>query len=306
MLESAYLDQPQCAIWTPPSPGKSSRWVCTIARNSKGEGNPGEHSEILYSEDKGVTWTTGIRLEAEGTPTNSYGNIGLTDFGRLYVIYDMNLKNVTTFPDGKPFTRDDELGYHVWRYSDDGGSTWSQDRYTIPVRNTAVDRNNTFNGATQIFWSVDQIKRTRTGGSLHAFTKIGSYMQSPPEESFFVLSGNVNTERNASLVTWSIFPEGDVGVRPPCPYLGCMNWEEAHVVQLVQPGMFHVARTSVGLLGAASTRDDTGASGWGVGSFATFSAAGLPAAEGRKLKNPEGPITLKRFSNGKCVDRYAR
>jgi len=301
MLEDSYLDQPQCTIWAP-APPSTKRWVCTIARNSHPEGNFGEHSEVLYSEDEGLSWTTGIRLEAEGAPTNSYGNIGQSDFGRLYVIYNMNLNNVTRFPSGKPFSRDDELGFHVWRFSDDGGSSWSSDRLTIPVPNTAVDRNNTFNGATQIFWSVDQIKRTRAGGSLHAFTKIGSYMQSPPEESFFIYSPNINSERNASLVAWSVFPEGDAGVRPPCPTLGCMNWEEAHVVQLAtQPGLYQVTRTSTGFLGAASTRDDSGAGGWGQGHYATFSALGLPAAAGRRVKNPEGPITLKRFANGKYL-----
>ena len=301
MLQDQYLDQPQCAVWAPPPPS-NKRWVCTIARNSAPEGNFGEHSEVLYSEDAGATWVSGMRLEAEGSCTNSYGNIGLTDFGRLYVIYNMNLRNVTHLPSGKPITRDDELGFMVWRYSDDGGSTWSQDRHTIPLRSTAVDRNNSFNGATQIFWSVDQIKRTRAGGALHAYTKIGTYMQSAPEESFLLLSANVNEERNASLVTWALLPDGDVGLRPPCRSLGCMQWEEAHVVQLAtQAGVFQLARTSSGFLGAASTRDDSGARGWGPSHFATFSARGLPSAQGRKLKNPEGPITLKRFSNGKYL-----
>lgn len=297
MLEDLYLDQPQCALYTPPSPSPV-RWVCTIARNSQPEGHFGEHSEILYSDDSGVTWVTGIRLEPPGVPTNSYGNILVTDFGRLIVLYNMNLHNITHFPNGSPFTRDDELGFMVWRYSDDGGATWSQDRYTVPLRNTSVDRSNTFNGATQIFWSVDQIKRTRTGGSLHAYTKIGTYMQSAPEESFFILSNNVNTETNASLVAWDLYPQGDVGVRPPGPP-GGMQWEEAHVVQLAtQPGMFTVCRTSTGYLGAAFTLDDSGAGGWSEGHFATFSSKGLPAASGRWVKNPEGPITLKRFSNG--------
>ena len=299
MLADQYLDQPQCTIWH--SPPSAKRWVCTIARNSHPEGNFGEHAEVLYSEDEGQTWTTGIRLEAEGAPTNSYGNIGQTDFGRLYVVYSMNLDNVTRFPSGKPFTRDDELGYHVWRYSEDGGSTWAGQRLTIPVPNTALDRSNSFGGSTQMFWSVDQIKRTRAGGSLYAFTKIGTYMQSAPEESFFLSSSNVNTERNASLVAWSVHPQGDAGVRPNCPAPDCMQWEEAHVVQLAsQLGLFSLTRTSVGLLGAASTQDDTGAGGW-TARFAEYSAAGLPAAGGRLLKNPEGPITLKRFSNGKYL-----
>ena len=151
MITDAYLDQPQCTIWN------GTRWVCTIARNSHPEGNFGEHSEILYSDDEGVSWTTGIRLEPEGTPTNSYGNILQTTFARIYVIYDMNLNNVTHFPDGKPFTRDDELGFFVARYSDDGGVTWSAERLTLPQRVTRIDRDNSFNGSTLMFWSVDQV-----------------------------------------------------------------------------------------------------------------------------------------------------
>jgi hypothetical protein len=68
MLEDAYLDQPQCTV-------HDTRWICSIARNSAPEGHPDEHAEILYSDDQGQTWKTGIRLEKVGTPTNSYMGI---------------------------------------------------------------------------------------------------------------------------------------------------------------------------------------------------------------------------------------
>jgi hypothetical protein len=116
MLTDLYLDQPQCTIW------KQSRWVCTIARNTEPEGHFGEHSEILYSDDRGASWTTGIRLEPLGTPTNSYGNILQTNYGRIYVVYNMNLLNVTHFPDGQSFSRDDELGFS-WRATAMTGET---------------------------------------------------------------------------------------------------------------------------------------------------------------------------------------
>jgi hypothetical protein len=296
MVEAPYLDQPQCVVFN------TTRWVCAITRNDgSAEGHPGEHMETMFSDDKGVTWSTGVRLEQPGTPTNSYGNILLTDFGRLAVVYNMNLDNITHFPNGTKFGRDDELGFMVWRYSDDGGVSWSSQQYRVPLRTTAVDRENTFGGSTQIFWSVDQIKTTRTGATLMAYTKIGTYMQNPPEQTFFVSSPNILSERNASAVVWNLFPEGDEGISPPGPPAG-MNWEEAHAVQLLsQPGMFSVTRTSTGYLGAVATADDSGASGWGPAHFATFSSRNLSAAAGRVVKNPEGPITLKRFSNGKYL-----
>ena len=223
MLADLYLDQPQCTIWA--GGPINARWVCTIARNSEPEGHFGEHSEILYSDDEGASWTTGIRLEPEGTPTNSYGNIIQSNFGRIFVIYNMNLRNITHFPNGQSFQRDDELGYFVARYSDDGGATWSSERLTLPQRVTRVDRDNSFNGSTLMFWSVDQIKVTRGGAAIQAYTKIGTYVQSQPEETFFMSSPNILTERNASAVTWDVFPDGDDGVAAPT---SGMQWEEGH------------------------------------------------------------------------------
>lgn len=300
MLTDLYLDQPQCTIW------KSSRWVCTIARNSEPEGHFGEHSEILFSDDQGKTWTTGIRLEPLGTPTNSYGNILQTSYGRIYVVYNMNLLNVTHFPDGQSFSRDDELGFFVARYSEDGGTTWSTERLTLPQRITSIDRTNSFNGSTLMFWSVDQVKLTRTGATIQGYTKIGKYVQSAPEESFFITSPNIMTETNASAVTWEIFPDGDHGVASPQAGL---QWEEAHVLPLENSsGLFSITRTTGGYLGAALTADGTGRGGWDLapsGGYMSFSAAGgLTAAAGRLVKNPEGPITLKRFpvaGGGKCL-----
>ena len=294
MLEDAYLDQPQCTVL-------DTRWICSIARNSAPEGHPDEHAEILYSDDQGQTWKTGIRLEKVGTPTNSYGNIIQTSFGRVIVVYNMNLNNITHFPNGTSFIRDDELGFMVYRFSDDKGETWSTDRYIIPLRNTAIDRNNTFQGMTQIFWSVDQIKTTRNGSSLMAYTKIGTYMQNPPEESFFVTSPNVLTEKDPLAIIWNLFPDGDHGIMPIGPPSG-MNWEEAHVIQLEKfKGMFTICRTSKGYIGASKTFDDSGSANWSESHYATYSDDLLPAATNRLLKNPEGPITLKRFANGKYL-----
>ena len=74
------------------------------------------------------------------------------------------------------------------------------------------------------------------------------------------------------------------------------------------PGLFSITRTSAGYIGAASTRDPTGSSGWALtlpsGRLTYSAAGGLAAAAGRAVKNPEGPITLKRFpvaGGGKCL-----
>lgn len=186
------------------------------------------------------------------------------------------------------------------RYSDDGGESWSNDRLEVPVRTSAIDRNNTWHGTVKILWAVDQAKTRPPGVGddgrvFWGFTKVGQYMLNPPEEAFLISSPNARTERNASRVVWETLPEGDVGVAPPGgnPAIG----EEPHVVALRSGGMFMVMRTTQRYLGAASTADPTGASGWTNASFAAFWSAS-PAAAGRRLKQGRGPSTLKPLRSG--------
>lgn len=95
----------------------------------------------------------------------------------------MNLDNITRLPDGTRCSRTDELGHFVMRYSDDGGRTWSKERYEVPFRLTSLDYNNTWHGKVKMMWNVDQMKIVN-GTVMYAFTKIGTYVQSPPEEVF--------------------------------------------------------------------------------------------------------------------------
>jgi hypothetical protein len=138
MLEDQYLDQPYVGVVPHPSAPARSRWVATITRNSQPEGHRGEHVECLFSDDAGATWSTPVKLEpgagtVEGL-TNSYSALAATDFGRIYVTYNINIDNITHTPDGKPYTRDDTQGAYVARWSDDAGETWSQERLRLPVR----------------------------------------------------------------------------------------------------------------------------------------------------------------------------
>ena len=339
ILQDAYLDQPYVAVVQLPSGG--SRWVATITRNSLPEGSRGEHVECLYSDDAGATWSTPALLEpGAGTVqglTNAYSSILATAFGRLYVSYCLNLDNVTHFPNGTPFTRDDTQGAYVARWSDDSGVSWSSERLVLPVRQTEIDRENVpFQGSLAMFWSVDQYKQ-RPGGDATVylgFTKIGTYLYSPPEESFFFVSPNMATEPNVSALLWNTVPAGDTGV-VSAPRNTVI--EETHIIPLSQgggggcfavfrtdqcvpaqrsPGTTASARLSLshthphppplptppspslcrGHLGAASTRDPLAASGWGPAHAASFwSFTPSAAATGAVLRNPRGPVTLKQL-----------
>ena len=63
-------------------------------------------------------------------------------YGRVYAFYVHNTDNVTKLPPtwraadgiGRERDRVDTLGHFMFRYSDDGGRTWSPERYKIPMR----------------------------------------------------------------------------------------------------------------------------------------------------------------------------
>ena len=290
MQRAAYNDQPYCTHVS-----ARARWLCVLTTNAGArEGGAGEHMVSLFSDDSGLTWSAPMPIEPDPLAlTNAYGTIVQTGFGRVWAIYNFNAANVTTSPGGAALPRTDELGAFTSRFSDDAGETWSAARYAVPFRATAIDRRNTWNGSVSIMWSVDQVS-VRNGTTFHAFTKIGTYPQDPPEEAFILSSPNLLSERDPAAVEWALLPDGDVGVRPPGP-LATSIWEEPHVVPLaLSRGFFLVARTNNGFLGASSTADPSAASGWASpGGNASFWAA-LPAAAGRPLRNPEGPITLRR------------
>ena len=132
-----------------------------------------------------------------------------------YTVYDLNLDNVTMG------ARNDEMGYFYMRYSEDDGRSWSSDRFLVPYPNTWVDRQNQFNGTHRFMWCVDHFKSVPDSDAVaFAFTKIGTYIQSPPEEVFIMHSPNLMKEQNVSAVQWDLFPHGDHGIRAPV----CVGW----------------------------------------------------------------------------------
>ncbi|EDQ91788.1 uncharacterized protein MONBRDRAFT_22941 [Monosiga brevicollis MX1] len=301
-----------CSVLTPEQVGRSSngssRWLCSVTLNDRPEGSAGEHVATLYTDNQGLNWTEPHvlypELLAQNIDTAYSANI-LSHAGRVYVLNNANLDNVTTLPDGSPLGRTDELGYFVFRYTDDGGASWSPNFYNISNRQTAIDRNNSFAGRTNIFWNVDQFK-SRGNDTYAMFTKIKSYPQNPPEQGFVLHSPNALTELNASAVLWNLLPDADDGPTAPTPFDSAkVVAEEWHVVPLAQsPGFFAVFRTSTGYLGATKTADPTGRAGWEPSSLATYDAQPLPGYRANattSLKNPRGPITLKRFQNGRYL-----
>jgi len=266
VLSAGYTDQPYC------TKSSSSRLSCVVTISNAGEGSFGEHVVSIFSDDFGVTWSGPHTIELpdgvkNGLP-NAYAIVVRSlekpkhqDFSRIFAIYNLNSMNIS-----KPIVsgRNDELGFFFVRYSDDGGLTWSQDRWLVPYPDTWIDLHNTFrsskNMTTRIMWTVDHVK-IRNKTAYFAFTKIGTYVQNPPEEIFVISSsdllGPLGMENDLSKVSWSMLPENeDHGVR--CPRDTNPNttvMEEGHILPLESSqNMVVMARTSLGYL-AISTRD---------------------------------------------------
>merc|ERR1719174_807016 len=160
MASTGYMDQPYVALIDPiHNRSAISRWVVAVTENPHHEGAT-ERIAAYFTEDQGVSWTGPVSVNADLVKRgidNSYSAIVAGAENRLWVVSGANLDNITKQPNGKPASRTDELGFFVLRTSSDGGETWSN-YSTIPLRQTALDRKNTFHGKTQIFWNVDQIK----------------------------------------------------------------------------------------------------------------------------------------------------
>lgn len=213
----ADLDQPYCTIL------ETGRWICTVTANNETEGHPGEHVTVFFSDDRGATWQPEVTVEPSPINrelANAYSMIVASNPGvlpnngqRVYVIYNMNVDNVTTFPDGTPVARVDMMGKFEMRFSDDNGATWSEQRYNVPYRLTPTDYENDWKGNTTIMWTVDQIK-IRDGVAYFAFTKIGHYILGPPEEMWVMRSTNILNATDPDDIEWTLLPHGEHGVKP--------------------------------------------------------------------------------------------
>ena len=238
-----YCDQPRIVVT------RDGTWVCILTTSAAHEGARGQHVVASRSADKGRTWSPLVDVEsAQDTNKSSYAIALITPSDRVYAFYCYNGDSITTLPDGQPI-RDDMQGWFCYRYSDDQGKTWSA-RHRLPMRVTAVDWNNDWQGRLQMFWAIGT--PTVFGNSvMFGFTKLGRYILHDGE-GWFYRSDNVLTERDPDKVQWQLLPDGDHGVR--APEFGSVQ-EEFDVVHLEGHDLFTVYRTTMGHAACSYSRD---------------------------------------------------
>jgi len=281
IFASGYCDQPYVVVLP------DSTWLCVFTTGAGHEGAGGQHIVATRSRDAGKTWTQPVSIEPEPGPPASWAMPFVTTFGRVYVFYDYNGDRIDHFPNSTKKIRDDMLGWYCYKFSDDGGRTWSP-RHRLPVRTTACDRGNQWAGDVQVLWGIGKPQQLRGGGMMFGFTKLGRYMLDDGEGWFFRCD-NINTQRDPAKLVWKNLPAGPHGLRRP--EFGSVQ-EEHNLVQLSDGTLYCVYRTTLGFC-AMSTSKDGGAS-WSL-------PRKLRYATGEVIPNPRACPRLFKCGNGRFL-----
>ena len=283
--DEGYCDQPYIVVT------KDGNWLCTLTTGRGQEGQKGQHVVATISSDQGKTWSPLVDIEPADGPEASWVVPLVVPGGRVYAFYDYNGDRVSTMPGSSKPIRADMLGWFVYKYSDDHGRTWSHERHRLPMRLTACDRTNQWQGKVQVFWGIDKPKIA--GGNVYfAFTKLGRYMLDDGE-GWLYRSDNLLTEPDASKLRWQLLPEGEHGIRAAA--FGSVQ-EEHNLVPLGDNQLYCIYRTTTGYPCHSYSRD--GGRTWSVPEQVTYEPGG------RKLKNPRACPKLWRTADGRFLLWY--
>lgn len=269
--------------------------VCTICHSH--EGDLGQHVVSLRSEDDGDTWSEPVPLEPSLEVESSYAVIIKAPYGRIYAFYNHNTDNIRkvpgdreAFPDGW-CRRVDSLGYFVFKYSDDHGKSWSENRRVVPVREFEIDRKNTSSGKIRYFWNVGKAF-WRGGEGYIPLHKVGGFGKDffTRSEGALIKVPNLGEEKDPEKLEFETLPKGEVGIRAPKDGGGPIAEEHSFVV-LSDQSIYTVFRTISGYAAFAYSRD--GGETWSDAEF-------LQYPNGKRIKNPRAANFIWKL-NG---DRY--
>jgi len=279
--DESYCDQPRFAVLDDGS------WLCVLTTGSGHEGQGGQHIVCTRSEDQGNTWSALVNVEeADTVKVSSYAVVYKTAFDRVYCFYTYNGDGVTVLPNGAKM-RYDTQGWLVYRFTDDGGRSWSP-RQRLDLRVTDCDRSNDFAGKVQMFWMIGKPTRTPQGAMMLALTKLGRYFLQGGE-GWFMRCENIDTEQDVTKLRWATLPAGEAGVRHPD--FGSVQ-EEFNLTPL-REGLAVVYRTTQGFPAIAYSRDE--GLNWTVPEQMRY------APGGRIIRNPRACPKIWQCRNGKYL-----
>ncbi len=269
-------------------------WLCVLTTGSGHEGAHGQHVVTLWSTDEGRTWSEPVDVEPGDGPEASYAVMLKAPGGRVYVFYNHNTDNLRqikadtdAYKSGYTI-RVDTQGYFVFKYSDDHGRTWSTQRYTIPVREFAIDRENPYSGQVRFFWNVGK-PFIHNGIAYVPLHKVGRFGRGflARTEGVLLKSANLLSQKDPNQATWETLPEGDIGLRAPDG--GGPIAEEQNVSVLSDGSFFCVYRTVDGHPAYTYSRD--AGRTWDKPKYMRY-------ADGRLIKHPRAANFVWKCCNG--------
>ena len=266
-------------------------WLCCVTTGSGSEGEYGQHVLTLRSTDRGKSWRDAVKVEPECPYENSYAVMLKAPSGRVFVFYNHNTDNVReALSSGgrRPVKRVDSLGHFVFKYSDDGGRSWSKRRFDIPLRRFKCDLENVYGGKLCFFWNVGRAF-IHEGEVYVTLNKLGD-ARFEHSEGVLLHSPDLMTVADPAQAAWETLPDGDLGLRTP---EGGGDIAEEHNITILSDGSFYdTYRTMDGLTVEAVSRDRGHT--WSAPRWMT-------RASGRFMKNPRAANFVWRCSNGKYL-----
>jgi hypothetical protein len=222
-------------------------WICVVTTGSGVEGKPGQHIVSARSADRGKTWSPPVAIEPSSGPEASY-SVLLRVESRIYCFYNHNTDNLRSvladpaYMPGGTWARVDSLGHFVYKYSDDNGITWSEDRFEIPIRLTDIDRKNPYGGKIRFGWNVGKAF-LHEGAAFVPFHKIGKFGNGgyAVSEGVLLKCANID-EKNCASHVWETLPDGEYGLRTP-PGGGPVSEEQSFSV--LSDGSFYCVYRSI-------------------------------------------------------------
>jgi hypothetical protein len=259
------------------------------------EGAGGQHIVSTRSRDKGKTWSDLVDIEPAYGPEASWAMPFLTPSGRVYVFYTYNADNIRSVIADTEYARKrvDTLGEYALKYSDDGGRSWSEKRWYIPVRKTAIDRANPYQGDVRFFWGVGK-PITYKDSMILGFSKVGRFGESfiAESEGWFLKSDNILTEPDPDKLHWETLPEGEHGLRSPEGPIA----EEVNLVALSDGSLYCTYRTVAGHPCHAYSRD--GGKTWSGPEFMRY------RPDGPLVDHPRAANFVRKLDDGPYAGRF--
>jgi len=289
-----YSDQPYVVK------ANDGAWVCVMTTGGGHEGQPGQHVVTCRSVDQGRTWSNLVDVEPADGPEASYAVLLKVPSSRIYCFYNHNTDNRRwviadnpPYKDGRCY-RVDSQGYFVFKYSDDHGRSWSDDRYTLPIREMAIDRQNAYEGKVQFFWNVGR-PFVHNGSAYVSVHKVGGFGHGffTSSEGVLLESPNILTESDPNKIEWVTLPDGDYGLRTP---EGGGTIAEEQSYDVLSDGSFYCVYRSVdGHPVFAYSRD--GGHTWSEPEYKKY-------ANGKLMKHPRAANFAWKCENGNFVYWY--